>query len=271
MQVTDKFGLAVTMAASQPLFEDAMPAPQTDTIRMQGASNFRDIGGYRTHVLRRVNSGMVFRSDHLAGLSLDDLSQIKRLGIGHSLDFRGTNECMVTPYDIAGVQRVALTIEPTVIARMQALVAQGIVPSTEETVNLMRETYRDFVNHNAHTFGRFLKHLLEHPTPQVFHCTAGKDRTGFAAALLLSALGVDRATIEHDYLLTNQLYKRDTRLEGQGHPHVMKVLWQVQPEFLHAAFEAVDTQHGGMRDYLHGAIGLSPQELVELQRLLLAD
>jgi protein-tyrosine phosphatase len=105
----------------------------------------------------------------------------------------------------------------------------------------------------------------------VFHCTAGKDRTGFAAALLLSALGVDRATIEHDYLLTNQLYKRDARLEGQGHPHVMKVLWQVQPEFLQAAFEAVDAQHGGMSDYLHGSIGLSPQEVAELQRMLLED
>jgi protein-tyrosine phosphatase len=169
------------------------------------------------------------------------------------------------------VQRVALTIEPTVIARMQSLVAQGIVPTTEETVDLMRETYRDFVNHNATTFGRFLKHLLEQPTPQVFHCTAGKDRTGFAAALLLSALGVDRATIEHDYLLTNQLYKRDARMEGQGHPHVMKVLWQVQPEFLQAAFDAVDAQHGGMRNYLHGAIGLSPQETNALQHLLLED
>ena len=94
---------------------------------------------------------------------------------------------------------------------------------------------------------------------------------GFAAALLLSALGVDRATIEHDYLLTNQLYKRDARLEGQGHPHVMKVLWQVQPEFLHAAFEAVDAQHGGMTGYLHNAIGLSPQDLAELQKLLLED
>jgi protein-tyrosine phosphatase len=88
---------------------------------------------------------------------------------------------------------------------------------------------------------------------------------------VLSALGVDRATIEHDYLLTNQLYKRDARLEGQGHAHVMKVLWQVQPEFLDAAFEAVDGQHGGMTDYLHGAIGLSTQELAELRKLLLED
>jgi protein-tyrosine phosphatase len=236
---------------------------------LQGASNFRDVGGYLNTQGRRVRRGQVFRSDHLAGLTGEDLARLQSLNIGHSLDFRGVNECAATPYAIAGVERVALTIEPSVIARMQALVAQGVVPTTEETVDLMRETYRDFVNHNAATFGRFLKHLLEKPTPQVFHCTAGKDRTGFAAALLLSALEVDRATIEHDYLLTNQLYKRDARLEGQGHPHVMKVIWQVQPEFLHAAFDAVDAQHGGMLDYLHGAIGLSPQELAELQRLLL--
>ena len=238
---------------------------------LQGASNFRDIGGYRSADGRRVRCGQIFRSDHLAGLTSEDLARLASLGIGHSLDFRGAAECAATPYDIPGVQRVALTIEPTVIARMQALVAQGVVPTAEETVELMRETYRDFVNRNADTYGRFMKHLLEQPTPQVFHCTAGKDRTGFAAALVLSALGVDRATIEHDYLLTNQLYKRDARLEGQGHPHVMKVLWQVQPEFLHAAFEAVDAQHGGMTDYLHGAIGLTPQELAELQHMLLED
>ena len=236
---------------------------------LQGASNFRDVGGYLTADGRRVRRGQVFRSDHLAGLTDADVARLQALGVGHSLDFRGEAECQATPYDIAGVRRVALTIEPTVIARMQALVAQGIVPSTEETVELMRETYRDFVNHNAGTYGRFLKHLLAHPTPQVFHCTAGKDRTGFAAALLLSALGVDRRTIEQDYLLTNQLYRRDARLEGKGHPHVMQVLWQVQPEFLHAAFEVIDAQHGGMQDYLHGAIGLTPQEVAELQRMLL--
>ena len=241
------------------------------TALLQGASNFRDLGGYRNSEGRRVRRGQVFRSDHLAGLTPEDYRQLQALGVRHSLDFRGKGEFTLTPYAIPGVQRLALPIEPTVIARMQALVAQGVVPTTEETVDLMRETYRDFVNRNADTFGRFLKHLLEQPNPQVFHCTAGKDRTGFAAALLLSALGVDRATIEHDYLLTNQLYKRDARLEGQGHPHVMKVLWQVQPEFLQAAFDAVDAQHGGMRNYLHGAIGLSPQETQALQELLLED
>jgi protein-tyrosine phosphatase len=261
------------LTTTMQLMNSAFETPERPTVAplLQGASNFRDMGGYPTAGGQRVKRGHVFRSDHLAGLSEADVARLKVLGVRHSLDFRGTAECTTTPYAIEGIERVALTIEPTVIARMQALVAQGVVPTTEETVALMCETYRDFVNHNAGTYSRFMKHLLEQPTPQVFHCTAGKDRTGFAAALLLSALGVDRATIEHDYLLTNQLYKRDARLEGQGHPHVMKVLWQVQPEFLNAAFDAVDTQHGGMQNYLHGAIGLSPQELAELQKLLLED
>jgi protein-tyrosine phosphatase len=244
---------------------------QTALPLMQGASNFRDVGGYLNADGQRVRRGYLFRSDHLAALTPDDLAQVERLGIGHSLDFRGTAESAATPYEIAGVQRLSLAIEPTVMARMQALATQGVVPTTEETVDMMCETYRDFVNHNAGTYGRFMKHLLEQPTPQVFHCTAGKDRTGFAAALLLSALGVTRNTIEHDYLLTNQLYKRNVQLEGQGHAHVMKVLWQVQPEFLHAAFDAVDAQHGGMQDYLHGEIGLDSKEMAELKRMLLED
>jgi protein-tyrosine phosphatase len=246
-----------------------MNTPATLSPPLQGASNFRDIGGYRTAEGLRIKWGRVFRSDHLAGLTADDLAQLQRIGLTHSLDFRGVAECETTPYAIAGVSRVALNIEPSVIAKMQALVAQGIEPSTEDTVELMCGTYRDFVNNNASTFGRFLKHLLEEPTPQVFHCTAGKDRTGFAAALLMSVLGVDRTTIEQDYLLTNQLYRRDPNIEGKGPAHVMKVLWGVQPAFLHAALDTVDQQHGGMTAYLHGAIGLSTQDAAELRALLL--
>jgi protein-tyrosine phosphatase len=243
------------------------PAPLSTPL--QGASNFRDVGGYLTQEGLRIKRGRVFRSDHLAGLTADDLAQLQRIGLTHSLDFRGVAECETTPYAIPHVSRLALHIEPSVIHKMQALVAQGIEPSTEDTVALMCGTYRDFVNNNANIFGRFLKHLFEQPTPQVFHCTAGKDRTGFAAALLLSALGVDRGTIEEDYLLTNQLYRRDPNIEGKGPAHVMKVLWGVQPAFLHAALETVDQQHGGMTAYLHGPIGLRTQDVAELRALLL--
>lgn len=236
---------------------------------LEGASNFRDLGGYRNTAGQRVRSGRVYRSDHLAKLTPNDHTQLRTLGVTHSLDFRGESESQAAPYAIDGVQRVALSIEPTVIARLKALTAQGIVPSTEETVELMRETYRDFVNRQAPVFGRFLRHLLHTPTPQVFHCTAGKDRTGFAAALLLSALGVDRPTIEHDYLLTNRLYRRDPDVEGRGPAHVLQVLWQVQPAFLHAALDAVDQRHGGMQTYLRGPVGLHEAELRELREQLL--
>ena len=97
------------------------------TTRLQGASNFRDLGGYATQTGERVKRGRVFRSDHLAGLTADDVQQLRQWGVTHSLDFRGVAECAATPYAIDGVQRVALTIEPTVIARLQALVAQGVV------------------------------------------------------------------------------------------------------------------------------------------------
>ena len=172
--------LAATIAITFQRIEVMTPVPNA---LLQGASNFRDVGGYLTTNGQRVRRGQVFRSDHLAGLSDADVARLQALGVSHSLDFRGVAEYTVTPYDIPGVERVALTIEPTVIARMQALVAQGIVPTTEETVDLMRETYRDFVNRNADTYGRFLKHLLAQPTPQVFHCTAGKDRTGVVIAM----------------------------------------------------------------------------------------
>jgi protein-tyrosine phosphatase len=236
---------------------------------LEGASNFRDLGGYLNRHGKRVRSGRVFRSDHLARLSAADRQRLRDLGITHSLDFRGGAESAATPYALPGVKRVALSIEPTVVARMQALVAQGIVPTTDETVELMRQTYRDFVNCNAGVFGRFLAHLLEVPNPQVFHCTAGKDRTGFAAMLLLSALDVPLPTIEQDYLLTNRVYRRDPQAEGTVHAHVREVLWQVQPAFLQAALHEVEQRHGGMAEYLHGPVGFSPQQLREIRRMLL--
>ena len=106
-----------------------------------------------------------------------------------------------------------------------------------------------------------VRHLLDHSTPLVFHCTAGKDRTGFAAALLLGALGVSRDDILHDYLLTNRLYVRSPLVEARGPKHVMDVLWSVQPVFLEAAFATIEQDFGGLSRYLEGAMGLGPREL----------
>jgi protein-tyrosine phosphatase len=143
------------------------------------------------------------------------------------------------------------------------------VPTEAETVALMCQTYRAFARESAPTYAHFFRHLLDQPTPVVFHCTAGKDRTGFAAALLLGALGVPRDAVMVDYLLTNRLYRRSPLVEAYGPAHVMDVLWQVQPAFLDAAFEAIDTDFGGLPNYLEGPMGLGPKALENLRERLL--
>ena len=245
-----------------------MPASST-LPALQGASNFRDLGGYQTADGRPVRHGRVFRSDHLAGLTAADVVALQALPLSHSIDFRGVAEGAALPCEIPGVKKLTMAIEPTVVQRLRALLAAGHIPSTAETVTLMCDTYRDFVHRHGPTFGRFLRHLLSHPTPVVFHCTAGKDRTGFAAALLLSALGVARDAIMQDYLLTNQRYRRSPGVEGAGPAHVMDVLWQVQPAFLQAAFDAMDRDYGGLSSYLAGPVGIGAIEREQLRRSLL--
>ena len=125
------------------------------------------------------------------------------------------------------------------------------------TVLLMQETYRAFVNDNAPRFAGLFDQLLDNDAPLVFHCTAGKDRTGFAAALILLALGVPRDVMMHDYLLTNELLRMDGGWHPIVPPEVMRVLWRVQEDFLHAALDAVDADHGGVDAYLAQQIGIS--------------
>ncbi len=236
---------------------------------LQGASNFRDLGGHTGTDGRRVRHGLVYRSDHLAGLTPDDHRALAPLGITHSLDFRGQAERAALSSVLPGAAAVNLGIEPTVVVRVKALLAAGHIPSEAETVALMVQTYQSFARDAVPTYARFFQHLVEEPTPVVFHCTAGKDRTGFAAALLLSALGADRDAIMADYLLTNQLYRRSPLVQADGPAHVVDVLWRVQPAFLEAAFDTVEREFGGMDRYLQGPMGLGPKAMNRLRVRLL--
>lgn len=246
-----------------------MTHPPRPEVRLQGASNFRDLGGLRNRHGQRLRHGLVFRSDHLASLSAEDQATLQQMGVTHSMDLRGMREHAARPYAIAGIRHLPLPIEPTVVRRVEVMLRRGTVPTEAQTVALMCETYRDFVRQHGPTFGVLLRHLIDQPTPQVFHCTAGKDRTGLAAALLLGALEVDRDTIMEDYLLTNQRYRREPSWEGQGPAHVMAILWQVQEAFLHAAFDEIHRSHGSLQAYLQGPVGLTRARQGQLQQRLL--
>ena len=239
------------------------------SIALSGASNFRDLGGYTGHAGQTVAWRKLFRSDHLGLLSADDIRQIKQLNLARVLDFRGAAERTSQVCAIPGVIVSSLAIEPTVVQAIQALLANGNGIQPEDAVHLMQQTYRAFVHDNSPRFAELFAHLLDDDAPLVFHCTAGKDRTGFAAALILRALGVPQAVVMQDYLLTNALF-RPPELVGSYAPKAVRdVIAQVQAGFLDAAFEAVASSHGSVAQYLEGAMGLGLKQQQRLHALYL--
>jgi protein-tyrosine phosphatase len=225
--------------------------------RLEGATNFRDLGGYAGHEGRPVRWRTLFRSEHLGGLTPADHAQLKDVGLSRAFDFRGVQERAATPYEVPGVRQHALSIEPTVTQRMETMAAAGEALTGEAVAGLMRDLYRGMVNDQSHRFAELFEHLLAEDTPLVFHCTAGKDRTGIAAALILSALGVPRDVVMQDYLLTNEHFRHPPVPHTTTPKEALAVLWRVQEDFLTEALRAIDRDHGGIERYLSERLGLS--------------
>lgn len=234
------------------------------SLPLAGATNFRDLGGYTGHDGRQVKWRRIFRSDHLAGLTAQDQALLAELGVGRSVDFRGKAESAAYAYALPGIAYHPLHIEPTVVQRALELQSTGRQLTAQDAVSLMQDTYRGFVHDNAPRFAELFRLLLASDAPIVFHCTAGKDRTGFAAALILLALGVPRDVVMHDYLLTNSLYRRPEGMGSHAPEEVLAVLWRVQEEFLNAALHKVDTEFGGVQPYLVEVLGVDAAAQKEL-------
>ena len=236
------------------------------SLPLAGATNFRDLGGYTGHDGRQVKWRRIFRSDHLAGLTAQDQALLAELGVVRSVDFRGKAESAAYAYALPGIAYHPLHIEPTVVQRALELQSTGRQLTAQDAVSLMQDTYRGFVHDNAPRFAELFRLLLASDAPIVFHCTAGKDRTGFAAALILLALGVPRDVVMHDYLLTNSLYRRPEGIGSHAPEEVLAVLWRVQEEFLNAALHKVDTEFGGVQPYLVEVLGVDAAAQKELAR-----
>ena len=241
----------------------------TRSLNLSGATNFRDLGGYAGQDGRLVRWRRLFRSDHLAALTPDDLALLSTLGLARVCDFRGAAERAPLACALPGVVVHSLAIEPTVVQRMKELLESGHALTAQDTVRLMQQTYRAIVQDNAPRFAELFGHLLESDAPLVFHCTAGKDRTGFAAALILLALGVPRAVVMQDYLLTNDLFRMPKVAPGLASQEVLDVLWRVQEDFLDVALHAVEADFGGVPRYLAQALGVGPREQQRLSALYL--
>jgi protein-tyrosine phosphatase len=242
-----------------------MPDPPARHLNLAGASNFRDLGGYRTMDGRTVRWRQIFRSNHLGHLTQADIEVLRPLGLKSAFDFRGTEERVAAICGLAGIAVHSLPIEPSVVAALRARRAGGLPLSSNDAVEVMRESYRNYVRQNTPSFRALFALLLEDRAPLVIHCTAGKDRTGFACALILHSLGVADDVIAEDYLLTNRFYRRDPMASSDLPEEVRQVLASVETSFLAAGLEAISAEYGDLESYLGDALGLGARKRATLQ------
>ena len=237
----------------------------TRHLNLAGASNFRDLGGYPSRDGRMVRWRQIFRSNHLGHLTAADVEVLRPLGLRSAFDFRGTEERVEA---LCGLEEIAvhsLPVEPTVVASLRARRATGVALSPADALEVMRDSYRNYVRDNTASYRTLFTHLLEDRAPLVIHCTAGKDRTGFACALILHALGVPDEVISEDYLLTNRFYRRDPSASSDLPDEVREVLGTVQTSFLAAAFEAIDADYGDLECYFSSGLGIGAEQRARLQ------
>jgi protein-tyrosine phosphatase len=232
---------------------------------LQGASNFRDLGGYATTDGRTTRWRHIFRSNHLGQLTAEDIEIVRSLGVKSAFDFRGLEERTAGVCVVNEITVYSLPIEPTVVASLRAELARGAL-TAPVALELMRESYRNYVRHNTHSFRTLFGHLLEDRAPLVIHCTAGKDRTGFASALILHALGVPDEVIAEDYLLTNRHYKREASSVSDLPVDVLDAIGSVNASYLAAAFDAVSRDYGDVETYLRDGLKLGAAERTALKQ-----
>lgn len=253
------------------------------SVGLATAPNLRDVGGYRTADGRWVRMGLVYRSDQLNRLNDPDLALLSTLNIGTVADLRTRTERESEPDRVpAGAQHVVLDVAAGSseslggdMRQAMAAIASGrgeqmMIAANREFVTLesARRAYRDLLMRIAAPDGGAL----------LYHCTAGKDRTGWASAILLTILGVPRATIMEDYIASNAYLAEKNgatlaALAKSGHainPDYLKPVLGVEPAYIEAAFAEAETRYGSMDAYVRDGLGIDAVTIARLKSKLLA-
>jgi protein-tyrosine phosphatase len=246
-----------------------------EILRLASADNFRDVAGpgYPTTDGGRVRRGVFFRSNALR-LTDEETSTLAGLGLKALVDLRSRPEIEQHPdVEIPGATWMHFDVSGIPMEDVAAL------RDHDAAVAIMDRVYRSFVDdeRSRAEYGDLLRQLAT-GGPQLFHCTAGKDRTGWAAALLLHVAGVDDPTIESDYLLTNAL-TGDSRARveaeiaeqlGPDQVSVFEPTLVVDVSYLWAAYDAIERRYGDRTHYLRDGLGLDTDVLDALRDLLWA-
>jgi protein-tyrosine phosphatase len=250
--------------------------------RFERLPNFRDYGGYPARGGGRVRRGALYRSAHPAEASPGDLSILRGIGLAAVVDLRGKSEREQRPSPwIAGFPaRVFVVEEETGGLLGRLLVDARSGPGKPDAVWLMRQGYATmpFRWRLKRALRNYFEALATSDGPVLVHCTAGKDRTGLAAALLLSLLDVEREHIVADFMLTEAvaanaaiaLHAVRTAYGGELTEDMARELASVRPQYIEAALDAVLERHGSMVGYLRDALYV-PNEWLDLIRGKLID
>jgi protein-tyrosine phosphatase len=227
-------------------------------IVLDGTTNARDLS-WPFATTRQPGTRRIFRSACLDRLSAHGRHAFGELRVGVIIDLRGKQEAAAAP-QLDGAIRVHLPIEPTVVAQLLGLQAAGTL-SASAAVGVMEDTYRDYIVNHAEIFTGIFHHIIKAKhQPVLFHCAAGKDRTGVVAALILTALGVAPSVIMKDYLLSNQFYRSPNPSATDIPDDVREAILKVRPSYLEAAFATMVEGWGGPDQYLEKALGVGTRE-----------
>ena len=252
-------------------------------VALDGAANFRDLGGYATNDGRSVKWGMLFRSDNLGHLSDDDVAKVSALGINLVCDFRSKPEKAEEPdrlptSDPPAVAALEIGVEGFVVNDLRDRIRSG---NTEglDLRGMLIEGNRQFATTQAPVYAAMFERITQPQNlPALVHCSAGKDRAGFAAAAILSVLGVPRETVMADYLLTNHYTAAATERRllmielmsfTRADSDALRPLFGVEPAYLEAAFDSIAKNYGDFDTYRREALGLDDREVEEFRALVL--
>ena len=258
--------VSVTVAGAKPIVVAERRVP------FAGITNLRDLGGYRGAGGRAVRWAQVFRADALHKLTDADLERFGELGIRTIFDLRSDVERtdFPNPFESTHVSIVGHD--------QQVIRSTSITPTSEvDGEQLLHDLYTGSLVHSASDIGGILTAIAddEH-RPVLFHCHAGKDRTGVVAAVLLLALGVDRETVLDDYQATSRYRLREhqedsvERMLANGMaPEVVAGMLGTPRWTMAAAIDAIDAEHGGIDALLTGPGGMTAASLAALRDSLL--
>jgi protein-tyrosine phosphatase len=261
---------AGSAAVSPALANAAALKDPRRVLDLEGGVNFRDLGGYRTADGRVTKWEVLYRAGSPAGLTARDMDALAKRGIRTVCDLRASDERAAEPSPFASRSDVAYwTRDYTAEAGDLIAVLGAPDASPAKSRGAMIGFYQKLPVEHAAGYRQMFAYLAEGKVPLAFNCSAGKDRTGVGAALVLSLLGVPRETVVADYALSDDLVSYMAKIDEEGDSkgpyaalarlprEVVAPLLASDPAYIEAALKAMETKHGSVDAFIERELGVT--------------